>query len=145
MTGWLIRLSNFVTRLRRPRVAPGELLLLIPHCLQLQSCERNVRGDIDNCARCGKCPIDGILALRDRYGIRVELVSGGRKAVAAAKSKQIRAVVAVACSKELAAGLKAVFPKATLAITNELPEGPCVNTTVDLDRVEHEVRKLLGG
>ena len=145
MTGLLVKLNNFITRLRRPRVRPEELLLLVPHCLQVGTCEKNVRGDVDSCGRCGKCPISGILELRDRYGIRVELVSGGRKAVAAAKSGEIRAVVAIACAKELSAGLKAIFPKAVVAVTNEQPEGPCVNTCVDLARVEHEIKKLLNG
>ena len=41
----LIRLNNLVTRLRRPRVRPEQLLLLVPHCLQKKTCERNIRAD----------------------------------------------------------------------------------------------------
>lgn len=139
-----IRISNLLTAVRRPKVKPEQLLLLVPHCLQVNTCKNNVRSDVDACQRCGQCQIDDILDLRDRYGIRVELVSGGRKAVAAARSPDVRAIVAVACNKELIAGLKAVFPKATLAVANRQPEGPCVNTTVDINAVEDAIRKLLG-
>ncbi len=141
--GFLLRLNNAMTRLRRPKVDASRLLLLVPHCLQVQSCERNVRGDLANCVRCGRCPLAELLALAERYGVRVELVSGGRKAVASARDPQVRAVVAVACGKELLAGLKAIFPKPTLAVGNRQPEGPCVNTTVDVAAVEAAIVKLL--
>lgn len=141
----LVKVNNFITRLRRPKVSSERILLLVPHCLQAQSCERNVRGDLDNCARCGRCPIAQILALRGKYGIRVELVSGGRKAVAAARQPDVGAIVAVACPKELTAGLKAVLPKPTLAVANRQPEGPCVNTTVDMAEVEQAIQQLIAG
>lgn len=143
MTGLLVKFNNWLTRLRQRRIKPEELLLLIPHCLQMQGCEHNVRGNLDNCRRCGRCPIDGLIALREKYGIRVELVSGGRKAVAAAKTNTIKGIVAVACGKELAAGLKAVFPKAVIAVMNAQPEGPCVNTTVDIEAVEAAIQSFL--
>jgi hypothetical protein len=143
MGKFLVGISNALNGLRRRRVAPEQLLLLVPHCLQRNDCQRNVRGDLANCARCGKCPIDAVLALAEKYGVRVELASGGRKAVAAAKASDIKAVVAVACHKELSAGLKAVFPKAAIAVPNRQPEGPCVNTTVDVEAVEDAIRRLL--
>ncbi|MDT8391856.1 MAG: DUF116 domain-containing protein [Lentisphaeria bacterium] len=143
MTKLLVKLNNWLTRLRRRRIAPDELLLLIPHCLQIQTCEHNVRGDLTQCQRCGRCPIDGLIALKEKYGVSIELVSGGRKAVAAAKDKKIKGIVAVACGKELAAGLKAVFPKAVVAVMNAQPEGPCVNTTVDIEAVEAAIQSFL--
>lgn len=139
----IVKFNNWLTRFRRHRIKPDELLVLIPHCLQIQHCDHNVRGDLDNCQRCGRCPIAGILALKEKYGVTVELVSGGRKAVAAAKSKKIKGIVAVACAKELTAGLKAVFPKAVMAVMNAQPEGPCVNTTVDIDAVEAAIQSFL--
>lgn len=141
--GVLLRLNNVIIRWRGVKVDAGHLLLLVPHCLQAQSCERNVRGDLKSCLRCGKCIIPDLLALSERYGVRIELVSGGRKAVAAAREESVKAVVAVACEKELLAGVKAILPKPTLAVCNQQPEGPCVNTTVDINAVEAAIVQLI--
>ncbi len=99
--------------------------------------------DLANCLRCGNCKLADLLALSEHYGVRVELVSGGRKAVAAAREESVKAVVAVACDKELFAGLKAIFPKPTLTVCNQQPEGPCVNTTVDINVVEAAIVQVL--
>ncbi len=141
--GALLRVNNFITRLRCRKVEPKHILLLVPHCLQWQTCNRNVKADLANCVRCGNCKVADLLALSERYGVRVELVSGGRKAVAAVREDSVKAVVAVACGKELSAGLKAIFPKKTLAVRNRQPEGPCVNTTVDVNTVEDAIVQFI--
>jgi hypothetical protein len=48
--------------------------------------------------------------------------------------------IAVACEDELLLGIFRVPDKACYAILNERPEGPCVNTGVDLERVEGAFR-----
>ncbi len=139
----LIRLNNWITRLRHVRVTPDQLLLLAPHCLQKHTCERNVTMDVNRCVRCGQCDVGGLLELRDRYQINCCLASGGREAVKAVRDPAIKAVIAVACDKELAEGIRASLPKPVLAITNVIPGKPCFDTRVDLDRVEAGIQSLL--
>lgn len=141
---WLISLTNWLTRLRRVRVAPGNLLLLIPHCLQKSDCPRNLRLSLDECQRCGKCQIAGVLGLRDSYGVLCQMATGGRQATNLVNRSEVRAVVAVACEAELAAGIRAAFPKPVLAIPNSRPQGPCHDTTVDLAATEDCLREMLG-
>jgi len=138
-----VRLNNWITRWRRRRVAPGNLLLLVPHCLQKSDCEANIIHDIDHCKRCGQCDVAGLLVLRDKYGILCNLASGGRQALEYVWDERVRAVVAVACEKELMDGIRASFPKPVLAVPNRRPNGPCRDTCVDLDEVEEAIREML--
>ncbi len=144
--GWrgaLIRLNNAWTRLRRVRVAPGNLLLLAPHCLHLTRCPQDVRRDVEQCRRCGHCDIAGLLAIRDRYGIRCQLAGGGRQALGFLRDPAVKAVVAVACEPELVAGIWAAFPTPVLAVPNTRPNGPCQDTRVVVEAVESAVASLL--
>ena len=43
--------------------------------------------------------------------------------------------MAIACEKELAGGIKAVFPKKVLAVHNTRPHGPCKDCGVDIKNV----------
>jgi len=139
----VIRLNNWITRLRKVRVAPGHLLLLAPHCLQRTRCKHNVIHDLDQCARCGQCNVGDLLRLRDAYGVQCSLASGGRQAVGMVRRPDVRAIVAVACEKELVDGIRAAFPKPVLALTNLRPHGPCKDTAVDSATLESIVRAML--
>jgi uncharacterized protein len=139
----LIALNNAAVRLRRTRCRPDQLLVLFSRCLQRSDCERKLDEDVTNCVRCGKCPVKGFLDLADKYGIHVFLATGGRQAAARAASDDIKAIVAVACHKELRAGVFASLPKAVLAKTIAWPCGPCKDTTVSMEPVEEAVKWFL--
>ena len=138
-----IRINNAMTGLRRVCVPADSLLLLVPHCLQRSACKHNVAQDVEACRRCGECDIAGLLKLRDRYGLQCNLAGGGRQAVASVKDRAVRAVVAVACEKELCQGIWASFPKPVRAVVNERPNGPCRDTRVCLEEVEQAVLAML--
>ena len=139
----LIRFNNFLTRRRRVRVAPENLLLLLPHCLQWSDCKENIARDVANCKRCGKCRVKEMVELTEKYGIRCVVASGGRQATSEVRRKETRAVVAVACDKELTAGILATVPKPVVAVGNAMPCGACQNTTVDPFEVEAAIRSVL--
>jgi hypothetical protein len=138
-----IRLNNRVTRWRRVQTAPGRLLLLAAHCLQGSACGQNLNRGVDQCKGCGLCPVKELLALRNRYGVRCVIASGGRQAVAAVKDPGVSAVVAVACEKELVEGILASFPKPVLAVCNTRPNGPCHDTQVQVVAIESALREML--
>jgi uncharacterized protein len=139
----VVGLSNFTTKLRRTRVAPDQLLLLIPHCIQRSTCVQGIAAGVWNCARCGACKLDALIALSEKYGCRIEVASGGRLAIDKVRDPGVRAVVAVACNTELRQGIMASFPKAVLGVVNAWPEGPCKNTDVDIDPVEKAIQWFL--
>jgi len=139
----LIALNNLAVRLRRTRCRPEGLLVLFSRCLQRSSCDRQLEEDLAECARCGRCAVKGLLDLRDKYGIQVFMATGGRQAAGRAGAPGIRAIVAVACEKELRAGVFASLPKAVLARTIAWPCGPCKDTTIEIAAVEEAVRWFL--
>ncbi|HUW56517.1 MAG TPA: DUF116 domain-containing protein [Planctomycetota bacterium] len=143
MSRIVVGLSNLMTRLRRTRVRPDELLLLFPICLQCSECPNNIVNDVTNCKRCGKCKVSDLVALSEKYGCRIEAATGGRLAVVKVRTTGVRAVVAVACHKELRQGILASFPKAVIGVVNAWPKGPCKDTDVDLGAVERAIQWFL--
>lgn len=139
----LVKLLNSMTRFRRSRCKPEELLLLVPTCLQNSQCTQKITNDINECRRCGQCKVRDMIELSEKYGTRCAVATGGRVAMEMAKKKGVRAVVAVACEKELQVGMAALFPKPALGIINIRPHGPCKDTDVDLEEVEKAIRWVL--
>lgn len=139
----IVRINNKITRARKIRVKPENLLLVVPHCLQDSKCAKNLMQDINNCARCGRCDVAAVLKLRDELGIKCRIAGGGRQAVEMVKDPVVKVVVAVACEKELKDGIRASFPKSVYAICNVRPFGPCKDTEVDMSQVRAAVESLL--
>lgn len=124
-------------------VDPQRLLLLLPHCVQSSRCVHRLTHNIDNCHRCGFCPVGALLKMRDRYGFHFAIASGGtiaRRIVVALKPK---AIIAVACERDLISGIQDSYPLAVFGLLNERPYGPCMDTDVSLVRVEYLVRMFL--
>ena len=139
----IAQLNNALTKARRKTCRPERLLLLFPSCLQYSKCKQNIRNDLGECKRCGRCKVKDILELAEEYGVVPFIATGGRLAAQKARSDDIDAIVAVACRKELRAGVLAVFPKAALAVHNSHPHGPCVDTDVDLAEVRNAIEWFL--
>ena len=139
----IITVNNRLTRLRRKKVAARQLLLLVSSCLQRSSCDRKVTASLGNCRRCGQCVIGRLLDLADELGVRVFVATGGRLAAQEARDSTVEAIVAVACCKELTAGIKATFPKPVLALELATPNGPCKDTLVDFEAVRRAVESFL--
>jgi hypothetical protein len=139
----IVKLSNGITRLRRVKVLPENLLLLVPRCLQKTGCGQTLGEIIDDCNACGQCGVTDLLAIRDEFGIHCSVAAGGREALAFVKDPKIKAVVAIACEKELAQGILAVFPTPVLGVLNIQTNGPCRNTRFDPDLVRTAVRSML--
>ena len=143
--GFLIAANNWlVQRVRRPRVAPDCLLVLLPRCLQRSGCDRDVTADLASCRRCGRCDLAALLALCEETGARFVLAGGGREAARLVRQPGVRAVVACACEKEMVEGIRAAFPKPVLGVLNRTPEGFCRNTGGDVAQVRAAIRSLIG-
>ena len=130
--GTLITCNNWLVRHCRGTVAREHLLVLLPRCLQHAGCGRDVIENLDECRRCGKCDVAALIGLRDEMAVRISMVGGGREAVRLVRQRDVRAVVACACEKELVEGILASFPRPVLGVTNLTPEGFCRNTGVDI-------------
>ena len=139
-----IQILNHVV-LRRPLcLPPRQVLLLAPHCLQWDQCPHKITRNVRNCRQCGRCPIGEMTALSDRLGISFAVVPGGtlaRQVVAACRPK---AVVAVACERDLISGMQDVAPLPAVGMLNKRPNGPCFNTAVDIQVLKEILSAIIG-
>lgn len=127
------------------KIQPAKILILAPVCLQMADCVRKVTTNADNCLRCGRCRVGDLLALRDRYGVHLAVATGGTIARKLLKDLRPQAVVAIACERDLVSGMQDARPLLVLGVTNQRPNGPCFNTTVDLQAVELALLHLIRG
>jgi hypothetical protein len=107
---------------RGRKVGKGELLLLIPRCLS--------RG-----------ALDGVLAIAGKYEVPVFVATRGQLARRVIRERRPRAVVAVACERDMVSGLHDVAGHVpVLGLTMTLPAGPCKDAGLDLGRLEAWVK-----
>ena len=110
---------------RGRRVGRGELLVLIPRCLSKQA-------------------LDGVLTIAGRYDVPVFVATRGQLARRVIRERRPRAVVAVACERDMMTGLRDVAGRLpVLGLTMQLPNGPCRDASIDLDKMEEWVRGLV--
>lgn len=138
-----IEVNNDLVRSRALKLIPAQILLLVPHCLQNSECPYKITINIDNCHRCGGCAVNDLLNLRDSYGIKVGMATGGTLARKFVQEYRPRAIVAIACERDLTSGIQDTNPIPVLGVTNERPFGPCFNTQIKMPKVEEAVRFFL--
>ncbi len=138
-----IKVNNELVLSKGRRYSPDEVLLLMPHCLQNADCGIKLTYDVRKCARCGKCPIDGLIAVSDKYGIDLAIATGGTIARSIVVRKHPRLILAVACERDLASGIQDIYPLPAFGVLNTRPFGPCFNTQVSLNALEEAIREFL--
>jgi uncharacterized protein len=98
-----VKVYNALALLRGRKVGKGELLLLIPRCLS-------------------KDTLDGVLGIAGKYGVPVFVATRGQLARRVIRERRPRAVVAVACERDMVSGLHDVAGKIpVLGLTMTLP------------------------
>jgi uncharacterized protein len=121
-----IDVYNQLVERRARRVGKGELLVLIPRCLSKQA-------------------LDGVLAIAGRYEVPVFVATRGQLARRVIRERRPRAVVAVACERDMMTGLRDVAGRLpVLGLTMRLPNGPCRDAMLDLDVMERWVKGWVG-
>ncbi|MGE4264912.1 MAG: DUF116 domain-containing protein [Desulfovibrio sp.] len=138
-----IKVNNELVLREVDRFPPQKILLLMPHCLQNSRCDMRLTYDIDNCRRCGLCPITGLLDLRDRFGVHLAVATGGTIARRIVGQKRPGLIIAVACYRDLSSGIQDTYPLPVFGVLNERPNGPCLDTTVPVDRLEAALKRFL--
>lgn len=123
----------------------NEILILTPHCLQQTMCDIKITHDIRQCKKCGKCSVEGLLHLQEKYGVETQVVTGGTLARMRIKEKNPKMIIAIACERDLMSGLMDVKDIPVYAIINDRPEGPCQNTSVDMEVVKNILNLFLRG
>ena len=138
-----VELNNHLIRSNGHRLRPDQLLILLPHCIQDFDCQIKITGNIRNCKGCGKCEIRDLIELSDRHHLKIAVATGGTLARRIVLENRPEAIVAVACELDLTAGIQDTYPIPVIGILNERPNGPCINTKVDINRVRNAIVEFL--
>jgi hypothetical protein len=120
-----VKVYNAFALARGRKIGQGELLLLIPRCLS-------------------KVTLDGVLGIAGKYSVPVFVATRGQLARRVIRERRPRAVVAVACERDMVSGLHDVAGKIpVLGLTMTLPAGPCKDASLDLAQLEEWVRSYV--
>jgi len=117
----------------------GSILILLPHCIQVSECDVRITHNISNCRRCGRCGISSMIEIAEREGVDLFVATGGTIARRIVKESRPDAIIAVACERDLSSGIVDTYPLPVLGILNERPYGPCLDTWVDMKKVEDAI------
>jgi len=120
-----VAVYNELAMARTRAVSADELLILIPRCLS-------------------RAALDAVLDIAKRYNVHTFVATRGQLARRAIKERRPRAVVAVACERDMVSGLHDVAGRVpVLGLTMQLPNGPCKDASIDVAKMEEFVRKFL--
>jgi len=134
---FIIRLNNRLIRASSFRART--VMILLPHCLQVSECDVRITHNIANCKRCGKCSISDLITVSEREGVKLFVATGGTIARRIVKDNRPDAIIAVACERDLSSGLVDTYPLPVMGILNERPFGPCLDTKVDMKKIEEAI------
>ncbi len=140
-----IQVNNSLFKATEKRIQRDRLLILLPHCLQNFDCPHKIIGDFNNCQRCGDCLIGDIVGIQQKYKIDLSVATGGTLARKVIVDKKPTVIIAVACERDLCSGIQDAYPIPVYGILNQRPYGPCLNTFVDLERLEKAVQYISDG
>lgn len=138
-----IEINNQLVLANRQRLKPERLLVLMPHCIQYLHCKIKVTLNIENCVMCGKCEIKDLNELAREFNVKIFVSSGGTMARRFVREKRPAAVVAVACERDLTSGIQDAYPLPVIGIVNKRPQGYCLSTGVDVEKVREAIVSLL--
>jgi uncharacterized protein len=134
-----VKVNNALTTAQKGRIRGQRILVLLPHCLQIDICNRKLTTDVNNCMRCGKCPVGSLITMGEQMGLSIEVVNGGTLARRKVALMKPDGIVAVACEADLTLGIQDVYPIPVYGVINDRPHGPCFNTCVDMKLVEEGI------
>lgn len=138
-----IQVNNEIVYSLGPKFNPEQVLILLPHCLQWSECPIRVSSKLDRCKKCGHCDISALLDLKNKYGVHLAIATGGTIARKLVVSLRPKMVIAVACERDLTSGIQDTYPLPVYGVLNIRPNGPCVDTQVDLATLEYSMRHFI--
>jgi len=137
-----IAVNNYLVHSKYLRLQGEQIMILLPHCLQDSECPHKITMDVNNCKGCGKCDIASLKEMAEKYNAVIKVATGGTLARKFVLDTRPRGVVAVACERDLSLGIHELGGLPVIGVLNCRPNGPCFNTTVNLDEVEAALQSI---
>lgn len=121
----MLNFSNSLTKVLYKGYKKDEILILVPRCLAKQTREE-------------------LNSVINDYNINVHIAAGGTEARQILKENKPKGIIAVACERDLYAGVKDVPSQIpVIAIANKRPNGPCKNTLVNSDEMKEAIESFI--
>ena len=76
-------------------------------------------------------------------GFHFFVATGGTLARQIIYNMRPKAVLAIACERDLMSGIQDVFPLPAVGVLNIRPNGPCYNTSVDMGEVRRQLEEII--
>lgn len=134
-----IKLNNKYIYSNKYNLSAKDILILIPHCVQKNSCKLKVTNSIETCKQCGLCNIGDLVKLKEKTNVNIFVATGGTLARKIILENKPKAVIAVACERDLTSGVQDISNIPVLGVFNRRPNGPCVDTNIDIQEVEDAI------
>ena len=134
-----VKLNNKYIYSQKYNLNSEDILILIPHCVQKNSCKLKVTTNIDICKQCGLCNIGDLVKLKEKKNVNIFVATGGTLARKIIFENKPKAVIAVACERDLTSGVQDISKIPVLGVFNKRPNGPCVDTCIDVEEVENAI------
>ena len=100
-----VKLNNSYIYSNKYNFNSKDIMILIPHCVQKNSCKLKVTNKIENCAKCGLCNVSDLVKLKEKTGINIFIATGGTLARKVIIENKPKAVIAVACERDITSGI----------------------------------------
>ncbi|MBP1760642.1 MAG: hypothetical protein H6Q64_184 [Firmicutes bacterium] len=140
-----IAVNNYLVKSKHIILNGERVMILLPHCLQNNECPHKITMDINNCKQCGKCCVSDLVKLSQKYSAIIKVATGGTLARKLIKECRPSGVIAVACERDLSMGIQDSGALPVFGVLNCRPNGPCFNTSVDIDKVEQALIMICKG
>ncbi|MGE5391059.1 MAG: DUF116 domain-containing protein [Deltaproteobacteria bacterium] len=140
-----IAVNNYLVSVKNLYLRGEQIMILVPHCLQNSECPHKITMDVVNCKSCGKCSIGDLKKLAEQYHAVLKVATGGTLARKFLLDHRPAGVVAVACERDLSLGIQDMGFIPVMGVLNCRPNGPCINTGVNLQEVENALRSICKG
>jgi Uncharacterized conserved protein len=137
-----IELNNIVVESDNKKYNSKDMMILLPHCLQNSRCGLKVTSDPELCRQCGNCKIGVLLEYAKANTINLLVATGGTSARNMVKKVKPGIIISVACERDLMSGILDVKGIPVIGIINKQPNGPCINTDIDVGQVIERIRQI---
>lgn len=137
-----IELNNIIVESHNKKYKAEDIMLLLPHCLQNSRCQLKITSNPELCKRCGMCKIGSLTEYAGSLGISLFVATGGTVARNIIKKAKPKIIISVACERDLMSGISDVKDIPVIGILNRQPNGPCINTDVDIDNIIQRISRL---
>jgi len=121
-----VAITNALARLHIQNASVQRPLILLPRCLDGRTVRR-------------------VREIAEQHGCPVEVMATNRHTRAKVLEYRPTTVLAVACERDLVSGLyHFAHTMPILVLSNDRPEGPCLRTTMEIERFERLLCEILG-